>query len=101
MTKMLSAVHSATLPASFNISASSASAKFASSRAITMFAESKNTTIIETNPLENSVAVQETMVENGDFRVGFGVKFPVNVNLCFFDAHGSGPWTTFNCRFNY
>ena len=48
---------------------------------IKMFAESKNTTIIETNPLENSVAVQETIVENGDFRVGFRKKLSINVNL--------------------
>src|SRR5882724_3286083 len=68
---------------------------------IKMFAESKNTTIIETNPLENSVAVQETMVEDGDFRVRFGVKFSVNVNLCFLDAHCGGLRTIFNCRFNY
>jgi hypothetical protein len=66
-----------------------------------MFAESKNTTIIETNPLENSVAVQETMVEDGDFSVRFGVKFSVDVNLCFLNAHCGGTWTTFDCRFNY
>ena len=37
ITKTLSAVHSATLPASFNMSASSALARFASIRAITLF----------------------------------------------------------------
>src|SRR5205809_2201309 len=67
---------------------------------IQMFAKPKNTPIIKTNPLENSVAVQEAVVEHGNFRVRFGVTFSVNVNLRALDAHRGGAWTTFNCRFN-
>src|SRR6266513_3410489 len=67
---------------------------------IQMFAKPKNTPIIKTNPLENSVAVQEAVVEHGNFRVRCGVKFSVNVNPSVLVAHCGGAWTTFNCRFN-
>src|SRR6266480_4071170 len=67
---------------------------------IQMFTKPKNTPNIKTNPLENSVAVQEAVVEHGNFRVRFGVKFSVNVNPRVLDANARGSWTTFNCRFN-
>src|SRR5207244_13279547 len=66
-----------------------------------MVSKPENTPIIKTNPLENSVAVQETVIEHGDLRVRFGVKFSVDVNLRVLDTHCGGPWATFDCRFNY
>src|SRR5207245_1575211 len=66
-----------------------------------MFSKPENAPVVKANALENSVAVQQTMVEDGDLRVRFGVKFSVDVNLRFLHAQRSGPWATFNRGFNY
>src|SRR5207247_3104008 len=68
---------------------------------IQMFAKPENAPVVKANALENSVAVQQTMVEDGDLRVRFGVKFSVDVNLRFLHAQRSGPWATFNSGFTY
>src|SRR5438034_10417545 len=66
---------------------------------IQMFAKPKNTPIIKTNPLENSVAVQEVVVEHGYCRVRFGVKFSYNLNTHVLNAHYSRPWANFKSRY--
>ena len=66
-----------------------------------MLSKPENPPIVKTNPLEDSVAVQETMVEDRDFSVRLGVKFSVNVNFRVLNSDCGRPWATFNRRFNY
>jgi len=66
-----------------------------------MLSKPENPPIVKTNPLEDSVAVQETVVEDRDFSVRLGVKFSVNVNFRVLDSDCGRPWSTFNGRFNY
>ena len=68
---------------------------------IQMFSQPENAPIIKTNPLENSVAVQQAVVEDRDFCVRLGVKFSVDVNLRFLNSHRGGAPATLDCRFNY
>jgi len=66
-----------------------------------MLSKPENAPIVKTNPLEDSVAVQQTVVEDRDFSVCLGVKFSVNVNFRVLDSDCGMPWATFNRRFNY
>ena len=66
-----------------------------------MLSKPENPPIVKTNPLEDSVAVQETVVEDRDFSVRLGVKFSVNVNSRVLDSDCGRPWATFNRWFNY
>ena len=66
-----------------------------------MFLEPEDTSIVKANALENSVAVKQTMIEDRNLRVSFGIKLPINVNLRVLDARRGGPRATFNRGFNY
>jgi hypothetical protein len=48
-----------------------------------MFFESKNPAVVKTNALKNSVAVQKTVIEHGNFRLRFRDEFAVEINRQF------------------
>jgi hypothetical protein len=64
-----------------------------------VFFEPKNPAVVKPYALKNSVSVEQTMIEDGNFRVCLRVEFSVDVNFCFPDA---GRWSlpAFYCRFN-
>src|SRR6266567_7960472 len=66
-----------------------------------MFFEPKDTSIVKTNALENSIAVKQTMIEHRNLRVRFRVKFSVDINLRFLDTGCGAARTAFYRGFNY
>src|SRR5215475_222747 len=61
--------------------------------------EAKHAAIVKTNTLEDSIAVEQTMIEHRNFCVCFRIEFPVDVNFRLSDA-GCRTGSTFYCRFN-
>src|ERR1700738_471119 len=46
-----------------------------------MLFQPENAAVVKTDSLENSVAVKQTVVENGNLRFSLGIKFSVDVDL--------------------
>src|SRR6266496_553328 len=65
-----------------------------------MLFEPENAAIVKANALENSIAIKKAMIEDGNFRARFRIKFSVDVNLRFLDA-GCRPRPAFDRRFDY
>ena len=64
-----------------------------------MFFEPEDKPIVKANALENSVAIKQTMIEDGNLRVRFGIKLPVDIDFRVLDAYRASG-TTFNRGFN-
>src|SRR6266566_8136854 len=62
-----------------------------------MLFEPEDTAVVKANALKNSIAIKQTMVENGYLCAGFRIEFSVDVNLRFLDA-GCRARPTFNYR---
>ena len=46
-----------------------------------MFLQSEDPAVVKTDPLKNSVAIKQAVIEHGNFGIALGIKFPVDVNL--------------------
>ena len=53
-----------------------------------MFLEPEDTPIVKANALENSIAVKQTVIEDRNLRVRFGIKFSVDVDFRVLNACG-------------
>src|ERR1041385_8702720 len=68
-----------------------------------MFLQSKHPPIVETNPLENSVAIKQSVIEDGNLRFALSMEFSVDINLWLFGSrHASAIFSyRLNCCFGW
>src|SRR5437764_2848409 len=65
-----------------------------------MFLQPKDTPVVKANAFENSIAIKQTMIQDRNLRVRFGIKLSVDIDFRILNARGRA-WASFNRRFYY